>query len=206
MPQSTQGCPGGLRVVLLLVVFAIVDVGAPSTVDTALSSESGRAVPVARLLAATSNSTNGTGYNTTNGCFVEYIGATWDSKQSELLAKQAALERSKEDEYQVVKGTARGVFYLSAGLVLLLFGERFFKPVLFFLGFAAAGTSSLAGLSVVVHIYKQFDPCPDCCTYMLIGTMVGAVMGGAAVLWLVKLCYVILGGTAGGALGYGACE
>jgi hypothetical protein len=204
MPQSTQGCPGGLRVVLLLVVFANVDVGAPSTKE-ALSSESGHAASVARLLAEP-NSTNHTGYNTTNGCFVEYVGATWDSKQSELLAKQAALESSKEDEYQVVKGTARGVCYLSAGIVLLLFGERFFKPVLFFLGFAAAGTSSLAGLSVVVHIYKQLDPCPDCCTYMLVGTMVGAVMGGAAVLWLVKLCYVILGGTAGGALGYGACE
>ena len=76
--------------------------------------------------------------------------------------------------------------------------------MLFMLGFASAGGSTLAVLSIAVHVAQGLEDCPECCQYLLIGTLVGGTLGGLAALWVLKLAYMVLGGSAGGALGYAA--
>ena len=81
---------------------------------------------------------------------------------------------------------------------------RVSETMLFMLGFASAGGSTLAVLSIAVHVAQGLEDCPECCQYLLIGTLVGGTLGGLAALWVLKLAYMVLGGSAGGALGYAA--
>lgn len=201
-PVPPMMAPGALACLCILSLL-VAEAAAPSA---AASSNGGPLAAASSEPEPEPEAANATIYNTTNGCWVEFIGGTWDSKETEILAQANAAQAAKDDEFHLIKGSVRGAGYTGVGMVLLFAGARFFKPVLFFLGFAAAGTSTLAGLSILVHIYKAMsdDECASCCQYMLVGTMLGAVSGGCAVLWLVKLCYMVLGGTAGGSIGYGA--
>ena len=81
---------------------------------------------------------------------------------------------------------------------------KFFKTVLFTIGFVSAGGTALAGFSIVVAVVNGLDAtvCPNCCQYLLVATLFCATMGGLLALWLLKLAYMTIGGACGGAVGY----
>ena len=73
------------------------------------------------------------------GCFVEYIGDSWSSKSAELRDEEEEMESEQEDTNRMAEGTVMGIVYLTVGVFFLFFGAKFFKTVLFTIGFTSAG-------------------------------------------------------------------
>lgn len=76
--------------------------------------------------------------NSSTGCFVEWLGDSWDSKSAELAEEAEVLQAQEEDDNQLAEGTVLSVGYTVLGLVFLLFGAQFFSKMEIFFRFACA--------------------------------------------------------------------
>jgi len=126
-------------------------------------------------------------------CFMDYLR---NVTRDELMADGTKLEKAATASILTY-----GCLLMGAGLVVCLFGSRFFKTALFAMGFAIGGLVTFYVSSLVI---SYIGPIKDACYTLAVATALGGCAIGLVMLSVVSWALFLMGSVVGGAVGYGA--